>query len=443
MAARHHRREHGGRLLGRFLVTGLTAGLFSCALAPQAVAQDTSEDGRIVFSADAGFDEPDIYVMEADGSEPVNITNTPGIAERQPSWSRGGTAIAYTRPEDGDTGAYSNDIWRIAANGSGAVNLTDTPGISEQSPDWDPTGDRIAFDALVAGVTITEQYDIFTMAGDGSQRRNLTESDAGEFAPAYSPDGSEIAMEAARVGRGEFRNWEVVKMKADGTGEVNLTNTGIGREDGAPQWSPDGTRIAYMSSDSDFWDVWVMTSDGSRAANLTAPDGGWFPSWSRDGSEIVFESNRETGFSFDVFSVDVTGIELPPVPPPADPLTDDAGTDGTDWAGDPGCTITGTGGPDEIEGTPEDDVICARGGDDEISAGSGRDVILAGAGDDEVSGGRGSDRIGAGFGDDVLRTGDGVARNDIVSGSRGRDLCVADRKDVPVDCEKVRRWARR
>jgi hypothetical protein len=92
-----------------------------------------------------------------------------------------------------------------------------------------------------------------------------------------------------------------------------------------------------------------------------------------------------------------------------------------------GCTITGTNGDDELQGTARRDVICAGGGDDEITGRGGRDAIfgdggddtLAGAkGDDTLYGDAGDDRLRGGRDDDVLAGGDG---DDHLAGGRGRD----------------------
>jgi TolB protein len=68
-------------------------------------------------------------------------------------------------------------------------------------------------------------------------------------------------------------------MNADGSGQTNLTNSGAG--DSSPAWSPDGTRIAFMSGRDGNHQVYVMDADGSGQTNLTdnpADDG--FPAWS-------------------------------------------------------------------------------------------------------------------------------------------------------------------
>ena len=74
-------------------------------------------------------------------------------------------------------------------------------------------------------------------------------------------------------------------MKSDGTEQSNLTNH-PGYDDWAA-WSPDGTKILFMSSRSGDLEVYVMCADGSDVTNLTNdPASDQFPSWSPDGTKV-------------------------------------------------------------------------------------------------------------------------------------------------------------
>ena len=76
-------------------------------------------------------------------------------------------------------------------------------------------------------------------------------------------------------------SWEIYVMDADGTGQTRLTNNaGL---DGEPDWSPDGTKIAFDNSRDG---IYVMNADGSGQTILT--DNGGYPSWSPDGTKIAF-----------------------------------------------------------------------------------------------------------------------------------------------------------
>jgi Ca2+-binding RTX toxin-like protein len=86
------------------------------------------------------------------------------------------------------------------------------------------------------------------------------------------------------------------------------------------------------------------------------------------------------------------------------------------------CTIRGTTGDDELQGTPEADVICGRGGDDHIVARHGADIVYGGRGDDVIFGKSGDDRIYGQQRQDYAHGSGGV---DLHSGQRGRDCLVS------------------
>jgi Tol biopolymer transport system component len=108
----------------------------------------------------------------------------------------------------------------------------------------------------------------------------------GNSMPEWSPDGTKIAFESCRGGNGD-----IYVMNADGSNQTNLTNNPTW--DASPSWSPDGTKIAFSSGRDGNSEIYVMNRDGSQQTNLTnnpTSDGG--PAWSPDGTKIAFESNR-------------------------------------------------------------------------------------------------------------------------------------------------------
>ncbi|MGH4023919.1 MAG: hypothetical protein ACRDRV_04965 [Pseudonocardiaceae bacterium] len=122
-------------------------------------------------------------------------------------------------------------------------------------------------------------------------------------------------------------------------------------------------------------------------------------------------------------------------------MANNTATATTTVTANPGCTITGTPGNDNLAGTPGSDVICGLSGNDNISGGSGTDVIYGGAGNDNLSGGDGTDLLfpgsggdtsSGGNGDDVINAVDSVNGNDINTGGSGTDTCVTDPGDPTV-----------
>jgi hypothetical protein len=112
-----------------------------------------------------------------------------------------------------------------------------------------------------------------------------------------------------------------------------------------------------------------------------------------------------------------------------------ASVSATDELASPACTITGTGGPDRLQGTDGPDVICARAGNDHVFGKGGDDVLLLGRGRDHFSGGGGDDRVIGGSGRDAGFGGGGNDRifllrgSDLAEDMRGTDLIVGGRGD--------------
>jgi dipeptidyl aminopeptidase/acylaminoacyl peptidase len=311
--------------------------VFTAAAVPAGASAQTAADGRIAFVRDG-----DIWVMNADGTNEVNLTNTAEIVETQPDWSADGTKLLFTRRT---SEAAFADIFVMDANPAtdDAANLTNTPGFEEYQPSWAPSGARVAFVRDVPGVVISEQPDIFVMDVDGGNVTNLTQRDEMELYPAWSPDGTEIAFAGVREG-----GWEILKMTPSGQGELILTGDGLDAFDFAPEWSPDSSKLVFMKQSQALgccepWEVWAVNRDGSGDTNLTnhpADDMG--PSWSPDGSEITFSSNRDATAPG---QMDVYAMPAPTVLPPpslaseqvtvaataARRLTNDHGSSEPDW----------------------------------------------------------------------------------------------------------------
>lgn len=103
------------------------------------------------------------------------------------------------------------------------------------------------------------------------------------------------------------------------------------------------------------------------------------------------------------------------------------------WESQSACDITGTSGPDELEGSDSSETICGFGGDDVIRGGGGDDVIGGGAGNDKLRGNAGSDRVRGGAGKDRVFGGGGSDRlsggssGDVVKGHTANDRLRGNR----------------
>ncbi len=141
---------------------------------------------------------------------------------------------------------------------------------------------------------------IWTMNPDGSDQVQLTTGI--DFWPNWSPDGTRIAFNSRIAG-----DAQIVVMNADGTGQTQLTFGTAG--DNVPDWSPDGTQIAFQRGDflpAGDADIWVMDANGSNQTNLTmstSSDVG--AKWSPDGTQIAF--SRSTGGARQIWVMNANG----------------------------------------------------------------------------------------------------------------------------------------
>jgi TolB protein len=144
-------------------------------------------------------------------------------------------------------------------------------------------------------------FEIYTMNSDGTNPTRLTTASGNDLTPKWSPDGSKIAFVSIRDG-----NYEIYTMNSDGTNQTRITTNPA--QDVQPAWSPDGSKIVFGTTRDGNEEIYTMNSNGTNQVRLTTTantvtDG--FPTWSPDGSKIAFESDR-TG-NFEIFTMNADG----------------------------------------------------------------------------------------------------------------------------------------
>lgn len=243
----------------------------------------------------------DIYVMNYDGSDLTNLTNTPfGFFEKKPKWSPDGKKIIYitdtSRGSRKEQPEYAGEIWIMNADGTEKQNLTNNPAI-DSSPSWAPDGKKIVFVSSRDG-----NREIYVMNSDGTNQKNLTNNPSVDYAPRWSPDGKKIAFLSTRdrkeydrnISLKKDMNVEIYVINSDGTDLKRMTNHP--GKDSDCVWSPDGEKIGFSSIRDNNEDIYTVNVDGSGLRRLTTYSGDdEFAGWSPDGKQLYFVSDREKG----------------------------------------------------------------------------------------------------------------------------------------------------
>lgn len=143
------------------------------------------------------------------------------------------------------------DIWKLDLDGSNPVNLTDGVDANDALPHVPADGGRVVFRSR-------GDYGgrVFVMDADGANRRRLTESEALETMPALSPDGEWVVFPTTRAG-----GWKLWIQRLDGSEGRFLEPDRLDIEDVSmhPRFSPDGAWVVFTSDRSHFNDEWALT----------------------------------------------------------------------------------------------------------------------------------------------------------------------------------------
>jgi Tol biopolymer transport system component len=176
--------------------------------------------------------DSDIYRLDLGGSAVPLVQST--FVEARPQYSPDGRRIAFDSAPGAGHGA---EIWLADADGSNPARLTRGPGRFQGSPHWSPDGRVIAFDSRAE----SGRVDIWTIGVSGSGLRQITHDPADEVVPSFSRDGRFIYFASNRTGR-----FELGRVAADGGREEQVTHEG----GVLPIESFDGRTLYYLRSEN-------------------------------------------------------------------------------------------------------------------------------------------------------------------------------------------------
>lgn len=266
--------------------------------------------GKIVYDSDESGNG-DIWVMDADGSNKVRLTDDP---EREclPRWSPNGKRIAYCKKDNDDT----FDLWIMDSDGTNQRKIYDgdcTWGFYRIS--WLPDGSKVYFDPGYYAGGGGMPHKICWVDPDGPSTQ--LEHDLTPLAhPSWLYSEPDISRDGTKI---TFVHWEghswsynneiyIGDLSPEGDSVSNIVRLTTNSErDGHPSLAPDNSEIVWEYHS----DIWIMNVDGSNPHSLTSDfskEMAYIPSFSSNGQKIIFAASRN-GY-YDIWMMTIDGTEL-------------------------------------------------------------------------------------------------------------------------------------
>ncbi len=238
--------------------------------------------------------------------------------------SPNGRLVAYSVTSiDATANRRVSAVWVVAANGGSEPRQLSAAGFSSNGPRWSPDGSRIAFlSSRSSGAGEASRAQIWVLPMNGGEAQQLTKLKNGVSAFQWSPDGARFVA-VSRLGpsdavpasarKSDVRHYKTISYKFNDTGWYDDKRSHLWVVDAAtgtdkqitrgedwndtdPQWSPDGSKIAFVSDrtgrqyEGGFnQDVWVIPAEGGALVKVSDHEfEDTAPRWSADGKRIVF-----------------------------------------------------------------------------------------------------------------------------------------------------------
>lgn len=189
-----------------------------------------------------------IYKLPATGGTPIRVTpNSPSYFH---GWSPDGKWLVYTggRKEKPDDKSEKYDIYKISADGGQEIRLTNSPGLSD-GPEYSPDGRYIYFNSTRTGL-----MQLWRMKPDGTAQEQVTNDSFNNWFPHFSPDGKWIIFisygQEVKPDTHPYYQHCYLRLMPAGGGPARVVAYIFGGQGtiNVPSWSPDSTRVAFVSN---------------------------------------------------------------------------------------------------------------------------------------------------------------------------------------------------
>jgi TolB protein len=261
-----------------------------------------------VTTATTGSDlDPDGYTLSVDAASPLPIPINGTLLFERLTPGNHSAALGGLAPNCAVNGANPRSVDVVAGTTVDVVFAVACAAPPPPPPPPPPFTGDIAFSSDRDG-----DFAIYTMNADGSNVVRYTDPAVRSAGPAWSPDGTRLAFISNDPVCPQF--FDILVLNGDGNPAVRLTSCeGMNR---FAAWSPDGRKLVFASdraSSTYLDDIYVMNADGSGVTRLTyGPGQNWLPAWSPDGARIVFASDRDAVYPglYDLYTMnpDGTGV---------------------------------------------------------------------------------------------------------------------------------------
>lgn len=254
--------------------------LEAVATANQLHHHSLAPDGKRAAFVWSREERSNLYSAAVDGGWPVQLTlDRPAVTpwtDSAPRWSPDGRWLAYTA---------EGQVWLLSAAGGLPRRISDFSG-SAYAPVWMPDSQR-----LIVTVERDGREQMLLSDREGSWPRLLVnEPDADVWDAQPSPDGGFVAY--VRRPFDDLNRLDIRLVEVE-SGQVRALTGRSKERDWSPRWSPDGSRLLFLSERSGWNELWQVQPDGSGLAQLTQAgrDLGE-PAWSPDGKWIACTVNE-------------------------------------------------------------------------------------------------------------------------------------------------------